>query len=513
MNDRLQRSIFVLVTACGVLSACGPSTGAGPDDAGIDPTPVSDGGTRDAGTEAGWDGGHDAGTTQPVHQASATIGPGGGTIDVEGASLVVPEGATASEAVFTVTRTDLPVPDAWQGYSPVYRFESTETSFAKPLTIEIAYSGTEAYAVLAFSPDGSTYEQHLGTRFGGWLITQVAGLGNAFVANGVLWESAATPCVTCGESCVDLTSNAEHCGECGIACGPDATCEQGQCAVPLTPADHSVGTYDLNPSHVFWIYLDTIYRAPLAGGSPSSLGALNIWPGWVAADENHVYWTENYNAIANNNTGGIYRRPVSGGAREAVAQSQHQPSSIALDATAVFWTTESIEIVPGNPLPAGVRRANKTGGTTTLTTAVYPRGIRVDGTHAYFIELFGAGWRVPKQGGTAERLTTEVCGDLTGDASETYWTEHNAGFVRARAKTDGRERLIAPGQQGARYLATDGEHLYWSLQQETQRLVRVPVTGGTPRLIAEDPDRHFGSIELDADYVYWTNGRVMRRLK
>jgi hypothetical protein len=51
----------------------------------------------------------------------------------------------------------------------------------------------------------------------------------------------------CGARCVDLESDASHCGACGVRCVHPATCEAGTCQAPCPPAYHDGGDGSCHP--------------------------------------------------------------------------------------------------------------------------------------------------------------------------------------------------------------------------------------------------------------------------
>jgi hypothetical protein len=57
----------------------------------------------------------------------------------------------------------------------------------------------------------------------------------------------------CGEQCVDLSSDSDNCGECGVACRADEVCSQGECtsecAVGLTQCDQECVNLDSSILH------------------------------------------------------------------------------------------------------------------------------------------------------------------------------------------------------------------------------------------------------------------------
>lgn len=79
---------------------------------------------------------------------------------------------------------------------------------------------------------------------------------------------------SCGGSCVDLTSNASHCGACGRACATGETCATGVCAPPPTPwttnaTDHDCATAGVVGSRF------TYNCAP--GGTPGSVWGTDLY--------------------------------------------------------------------------------------------------------------------------------------------------------------------------------------------------------------------------------------------
>ncbi len=64
------------------------------------------------------------------------------------------------------------------------------------------------------------------TASGGGSVTSGASAGAGSESDG---GGSGTSCTMCGELCVDLSSDPEHCGECERECESDALCIGGQC--------------------------------------------------------------------------------------------------------------------------------------------------------------------------------------------------------------------------------------------------------------------------------------------
>ncbi|MDP3214904.1 MAG: FG-GAP-like repeat-containing protein, partial [Deltaproteobacteria bacterium] len=151
-----------------------------------DPAPGVDASTADAPVSA------DAPVATDA-SASQLVGPSGGVIFVAGLTLTIPPGAVAAPVAITVTRTDLPAPAGYVGYSPVWRFAPEGLTFARPVTVDLTFNGDAARAGLYWSSAGG-YERltasiagdrvvgstsHFSLGFVGDLLALDAGLSDA----------------------------------------------------------------------------------------------------------------------------------------------------------------------------------------------------------------------------------------------------------------------------------------------------------------------------------------------
>jgi hypothetical protein len=88
----------------------------------------------------------------------------------------------------------------------------------------------------------------------------------------------------------------------------------------------------------------TILAAPLAGGTPITLGAGD--PAGIAVDDTNVYWTT---APFDGGTGSLIRVPKQGGVAVTLAAGQNDPGSVAVDAQRVYWTDDPSVFVDAGP--------------------------------------------------------------------------------------------------------------------------------------------------------------------
>ena len=208
-------------------------------------------------------------------------------------------------------------------------------------------------------------------------------------------------------------------------------------------------------------------------------------------DATHAYFANRFT---------IKRVPVAGGRAERLAIDDFHVRDLATDGTHVFWLRDATTVVRRMPVAGGAM--------TQLATSNAPPGaIRLDATHVYWSEASDSIRRVPKAGGTAATVWAEP-GGLTDFVVAADWI-YLAGWDDARVRRvptiGGASQLLAsPTIDQTRRLTTDGTMLYWLDQRE---VVRVPVTGGTPFVLAGDlasTPFQAGGIALDATSVFWS---------
>lgn len=119
-----------LLLAAGLLWGCAEGGGGG-----------SAGGGDVAGDGAG------GGPGPVVAEESATVGPEGGTVALDGAALTVPPGALAAPTEITVSRRD-GSPEGVEALSPLFEFAPAGLRFALPAELRLDYEGDEAEATV-----------------------------------------------------------------------------------------------------------------------------------------------------------------------------------------------------------------------------------------------------------------------------------------------------------------------------------------------------------------------------
>ncbi|TAK24799.1 MAG: hypothetical protein EPO40_23820 [Myxococcaceae bacterium] len=125
--------------------------------------------------------------------AAVSIGPSGGTVSCDGATLTVPAGALSTALPIRITQTGVAAPSGYTGYSRVFRFEPAGTAFTVPARVSIPFAGDAARAALFWSrpSGGSGYERLGGLAADGGVTASVTHLDSGFVGDGVDYTDSA----------------------------------------------------------------------------------------------------------------------------------------------------------------------------------------------------------------------------------------------------------------------------------------------------------------------------------
>jgi hypothetical protein len=250
----------VLVVLASVAAACSSGHSAPGNSPGIDGSvsDVSDGGLVEG------DGG-------PEPTTSGSVGPSGGTVTLgSGASTVtitVPPGALPSTLTITITQTNQACPGGFHCYSPVFEFEPSGTTFQKPVTVSLPFTGNQQLATLFWSyPTATGYQRLGGLPAGPSLAGAVTHFSTGFVADGV--DYSQTPDTSCvqtlgisgrysGETASQVCTTSCNGNQCVLSCpsgvnadaglGCVSNCGDGGCQTgcPLSTDQTSTGVYPM----------------------------------------------------------------------------------------------------------------------------------------------------------------------------------------------------------------------------------------------------------------------------
>ncbi|MBK8256342.1 MAG: hypothetical protein IPK82_27195 [Polyangiaceae bacterium] len=138
---------------------------------------------------------------------------------------------------------------------------------------------------------------------------------------------------TCGDSCVDLNSDSQNCGNCARSCA-GAACVMGMCStehvVDNIGAPKSIA---VDETHVYWAVGDSVQRAPKAGGQVETLMTGITSAGPIAADGAFVFCIDAAN-------GALMRIKKNGAGKPKVIYQAGGDNlgAIALDAKDLYFT-------------------------------------------------------------------------------------------------------------------------------------------------------------------------------
>ena len=194
--------------------------------------------------------------------------------------------------------------------------------------------------------------------------------------------------------------------------------------------------------------------------------------------------------------------------------------TIAVDSTYVYWldlnaATQNLDLL----------RVARTGGNRQVLATVDSGGALVADTGSVYVRTAVGISKVSKNGGSPVPFATidhaEGYG-LTQDDARVYamneepynddFTCNGQGALFAFDKQTGGKTVLAGNLKCPWGLAVDSDHAYFIVQQESSEpptlfdrnmaLVRVPLAGGTPEVLAQVPLDGSSGIALGGNYAY-----------
>ncbi len=135
--------------------------------------------------------------------------------------------------------------------------------------------------------------------------------------------------------------------------------------------------------HLYWAGDADVVKAPIGGGTPTTLAAERPTPSSVRVDKTSVYWFEGLGW----GRGAIMKVPIGGGAAFTIASAQ-SPRAMAVGSDGVYWTDYAVYTADRGPEPtATVKKAPLDGGApVTLVMGNFdPGDVAVDGTSVFWL--------------------------------------------------------------------------------------------------------------------------------
>jgi hypothetical protein len=214
---------------------------------------------------------------------TSSIGPDGGTVTYQGATLVIPAGALAQAQPISIGYATDAVPAGYTGYSPVFQFLPAGLTFLKPVSVSLPFTGSAQLATLFWSyPSAAGYERIGGLPTGGVVTASVTHFSTGFVADGVNFVPAPdTSCIQTlavagrysGQGQAGTQPGQPGCvANCYADGGCTNSCPKG--VYPVTGSDGDGGTSNLNSAVAVFFNVQDCQGRPVTGLDAGSFTVL-----------------------------------------------------------------------------------------------------------------------------------------------------------------------------------------------------------------------------------------------
>jgi hypothetical protein len=115
-------------------------------------------------------------------------------VTLQGSTLTIPAGALTTTQTITIESTTTAPPSGVKNLSPIYQFGPSGLVFAKPVTVELAFTSDGHTPVLEWSDlNAATFSVVPSTVAGGILSGQVTHFSEGFVADGTTTGTTGAP--------------------------------------------------------------------------------------------------------------------------------------------------------------------------------------------------------------------------------------------------------------------------------------------------------------------------------
>jgi cysteine-rich repeat protein len=306
---------------------------------------------------------------------------------------------------------------------------------------------------------------------------------------------------TCGAECVDLSVNANHCGDCNHSC-LGGGCSTSKCKpVVLASGLTQPLRIAVAANVVYWTSSTAVMRINTDGTGLATLTSGLSAPYGIAVDSDSVYFSSDGGPP---DYGTVRKVPLAGGAPTILATQVYIPREVALDGGKVYFAGYEM----------GVAAVPINGGPKTSFASGYgPWAVTVTNSTVFWAN-FDAGslYKVSTSGGTpATFAAASGTKNIAASGTTMYFTDSNS--VKSVSIFGGTITTLAPTQSTPWGIAVDGSGVYWTNKTSSGTIMRSSAAGietlatgqGNPTAIA-----------LDATAIYWTNatsGEIMKLAK
>jgi hypothetical protein len=363
---------------------------------------------------------------------------------------------------------------------------------------------------------------------------------------------------SCGTSCVDETTDPQHCGACGHVC-PAGTHQMASCSSSMCSVACQTGYADCADAGTACATSTASdpancgacgHACPLAGemcsggvcmcaagaqvcgtqcidtssdknncGScahsclgglcsggkcqPVTLASGVTAPVGIALDTSFVYYTSPTD-------GTVAKVPVGGGSPVPIASGQIAPTGVAVDAVNVYWANNGPNGTDGSVMKAALPN----GSPAPLVPGVSALYLVSSGTTLYFTRgQFGAVLSVPVIGGGTTPVWTsnKFPYGIAMDANNVYWGvfNNNVGVYEA-AVASGSPTQFVSGFGNTQQVAADGTNVYFTTYFPSGGVYMTDPNGLSVTPLATGQPRPFGVAVHGSEVYFTTSTAVMR---
>ncbi len=325
----------------------------------------------------------------------------------------------------------------------------------------------------------------------------------------------------------------------------------GEGLTTLFAGDNS-GSYSIldgivvDATRVYWLSSEendqpaSIQSIPKCGGAAATLVTGLRHPVGLVADDDFLYWSDpgGYDSNLGVIVPGTISRVSKGGGATTILASSSQGTNAGWDPGPL--ATDDINVYSAAALVGEIAEVPNGGSALQIFAAKQylpdpydptgapegPNTIAVDTTNVYWT-IAATVFRAPKAGGPPITLTDgnalDNDYDLAVDDTNVYWLEENGSGVGSLSKAPktGGPPVALVTNIAAQAIAFDDTNVYWTDPGPLDpsggfsgpgAIMSVPKSGGASVSLAGGQRSSVGGIAVDADAVYWLNGRDVMRV-